>query len=431
MQIEQLYQIFLKFPKVTTDSRKALPGTIFFALKGDRFDGNAYAAKAIELGCEYAVIDNPQYQLGEKTIFVQDSLKTLQDLATLHRKTLGLPILSITGTNGKTTTKELIHAVLSKKYRTLATQGNLNNHIGVPLTLLNITSETEIAIVEMGASHPGEIAQLCNIVHPNYGLITNIGKAHLEGFGSFEGVKKTKGELYRYLEENNGQIFMNQDNPILHEISGTLKRTTYGTTQEAGLMGEILKSPGMFLNFRALYPKGWLYHQTKLVGTYNFENALAAIAVGLYFKVDPLQIQQAIEEYKPQNLRSQLIKKEHNTILLDAYNANPTSMKASINNFIRLKPQNPLLILGDMLELGETSEEEHQHIIDLTISGNFKEVLLVGDQFGKTTVPENYIKFTNSEDVATYLKAHPFNNKTVLIKGSRGIKLEGLTEFIS
>ncbi|MDP4184705.1 MAG: UDP-N-acetylmuramoyl-tripeptide--D-alanyl-D-alanine ligase [Bacteroidota bacterium] len=431
MQTEQLYQIFLKFPQVITDSRKASPGTLFFALKGDNFDGNTYASKALESGCEYAIIDNPEFYLNEKTILVEDTLIALQKLAAFHRKTLGLPILSITGTNGKTTTKELVHAVLSKKFRTIATTGNLNNHIGVPLTLLSITPDIEMAVVEMGANHPGEIATLCEIAQPDFGLITNIGKAHLEGFGSFEGIKKTKGELYRFLEKHQGRIFINKDNPILKEISGNLPRFTYGTDDNAELQGEILDTASMFLYFRALYPKGWLYHKTNLVGNYNFENAMAAAAIGLYFGVDPLLIQKAIEEYKPQNLRSQLIRKENNTILLDAYNANPTSMRASLNNFIKMKPHKPLLILGDMLELGASSAEEHQKIIELAIEGRFKNVILVGEQFGNTSTPDGYLKFTTSKEVAEFLKQTPPEGNTILIKGSRGIKLEGLVELIS
>jgi UDP-N-acetylmuramoyl-tripeptide--D-alanyl-D-alanine ligase len=356
-------------------------------------------------------------------------LTCLQQLANYHRQQLGLPIIAITGTNGKTTTKELITAVLSGKYRIQATKGNLNNHIGVPLTLLSMNKNTEIGVVEMGASHPGEIKALCEIANPDFGLITNIGKAHLEGFGSFEGVIRTKSELYDFIRGKGGKCFLNTDNSLLVKQAQQIEQFSYGQSDQYYLSGEIAESTP-YLVAKVLFPKGWLYLKSKLVGNYNLENLLAAACVGKYFGVDPLKIQSAIAEYTPSNNRSQFIQKQKNTIIMDAYNANPTSMLAALNNFVSIKHPHKCLILGDMLELGTSSEEEHQKIMDFIDSQNFDEVFLVGPNFKSAIGKEQKKKFDQVELLSNYLKAQPLENKLVLIKGSRGIHLENILELI-
>ncbi len=429
MNIEQLYSIFKQHPVITTDSRDIPQGSIFFALKGANFNGNTFAAEALEKGASYSVINEPSEQTNERFIVVADVLTTLQQLARHHRDQLGIPILSITGTNGKTTTKELIAAVLSKKFKVNYTKGNLNNHIGVPLTLLSMDTSTEFGVVEMGANHPGEIKVLSEIANPDFGIITNIGKAHLEGFGSFEGVINTKSELYNFLREKGAKCFINADNELLMKQSKDLKKITYGTSTSYFLSGEITSSEN-YLVAKVLFPKGWLYLKTKLVGNYNFENLLAAACVGKYFGVDPLLIQAALDEYQPSNNRSQLIKKEKNTIIMDAYNANPTSMMASLTNFSEIKNEQKWLILGDMLELGDVSEEEHQKIVDFIDQQEFDEVFLVGNQFMATTSLKEKKKFDHVELLSNYLKTQPIENKLILIKGSRGIHLERVLEFL-
>lgn len=423
MNIEAIYSIYQKHPVVTTDSRNIPSGSIFFALKGETFNGNKFALDALNQGAAHAVVDEEEYALDDRFFLVENSLKCLQNLANLHRKKLGLPIVAITGTNGKTTTKELIAAVLAKKYNVSYTQGNLNNHIGVPLTLLAMNGNTEIGIVEMGANHPGEIAALSTIADPDYGIITNIGKAHLEGFGSFEGVIRTKSELYNYLKSKNGKCFINADNTLLIKQAEGLDQIKYGFSTDYFLAGEIAASDN-YLVAKALFDKGWLFLKTKLVGEYNFENLLAAACVGKYFEVDPLLIQQALAEYTPSNNRSQLIKTDRNTIIMDAYNANPTSMMAALSNFSKVKNDQKTLILGDMLELGEVSEDEHQKIVDFIDSQEFSEVFMVGPEFGKTASMKEKKKFEHVELLSNYLKTQPIENKLVLIKGSRGIHLE-------
>jgi len=430
MEISNIYQLFRQYPTVTTDTRNIPVNSIFFALKGERFNGNSFAEEALAKGAAYAVVDESQYATNDRIILVEDVLKCLQQLANYHRKALKVPVLAITGTNGKTTTKELIAAVLAKKYRIHFTQGNLNNHIGVPLTLLAMTPETEIAIVEMGANHPGEIKLLCEIADPDYGLVTNMGKAHLEGFGSFEGVIKTKSEMYDYIRLKKGKCFINADNPLLIKQAANLELITYGQSSGCFLMGEPATT-AYNLVVKALFPKGWLYLKSQLIGDYNFENLLAAACIGKYFEVDPLMIQKAINDYSPSNNRSQLIKGISNTIIMDAYNANPTSMMMALTNFAGINNEQKCLILGDMLELGEVSDTEHQKIVDYLESNNFSEVFLVGPQFKKTRTNNEKKKFEQVELLFNYLQSNPIHNKLILVKGSRGIHLERILELIS
>lgn len=429
MKTKELYSIFIEKPLVSTDTRNIKPDSLFFALKGVNFDANLFAADALKAGAKYAVVDNPEVVKNDRYIFVNDVLSALQQLASFHRNRLGLPVIAITGTNGKTTTKELTAAVLSKKYKIVYTKGNLNNHIGVPLTLLAIDKNTEIAIIEMGANHPGEIKTLCEIANPDFGLITNIGKAHLEGFGSFEGVVKTKTELYDYLNNKNGKIFINADNQALTKNANPpLNKIEYGWSDSHFLKGEIV-SQTPYLNVRAWFPKGLVYLNSQLIGAYNFENILAAACIGKYFEVDPIRIQEAIGDYQPENNRSQLVKRGNNTIIMDAYNANPTSMAASIQNFLSLPGEDKCVILGDMLELGKSSADEHQTIVDMIRSaGKLSKKILVGSQFSATKYPESFLTFKNSDELLVYLAEHPIHKSLILIKGSRGMKLEKILD---
>ncbi len=427
--VEKIYHIFLQNQLISTDSRDVKTGCIFFALKGENFNGNKFAVDALEKGAAFAIIDELEYKTSDRIILVEDVLETLTDLAKIHRKKLGIPILAITGTNGKTTTKELIAAVLSKKFKVSSTQGNLNNHIGVPLTLLQMNAETEFGVVEMGANHQGEIAQLCAIADPDYGIITNIGKAHLEGFGSFEGVIKTKSELYQYLKSKNGTVFYNNNNDILTEIVQQVKnKITFGI-KNADLTGELIQSPP-FVNGKVNFKKGVLYLNSNLIGDFNFENILAAACIGNYFGVDPLKIQQAIKEYYPKNNRSQLIEKNGHIIIMDAYNANPTSMQASLKSFKANNPEPKTFILGDMLELGEYSDQEHQNILEILKNNSSDQVFLIGRNFSKVADKFHYQSFDNVEQFCKYLINNKNLNNNILIKGSRGIKLEKVLEYI-
>jgi UDP-N-acetylmuramoyl-tripeptide--D-alanyl-D-alanine ligase len=420
---EEIYKIFKKNPVISTDSRKIEENSIFFALKGENFNGNKFAATALEKGAAFAVIDETEYLVSDKTILVENVLQALKDLANLHRKKLGLPILAITGTNGKTTTKELVSAVLSEKFNVSFTGGNLNNHIGVPLTLLKMNAETEFGVVEMGANHPGEIADLCVIAEPDFGIITNIGKAHLEGFGSFEGVIKTKSELYHYIKNKNGTIFYNSDNPILTELTTKIQnKVSYGQ-RNASFIGELLNSPP-FVHLKANFKKGALYLNTNLTGDYNFENVLAAACIGNYFYVDPLLIQKALKDYYPQNNRSQLINKNGLKIIMDAYNANPTSMQASIKSFMSNVSYSSYLIIGDMLELGIYSKQEHTAILELLKNYPETKVYTVGKNFFEIAGIFNCQPFQNVDDLCAFLQKTPITKGDVLIKGSRGIQLE-------
>jgi len=429
MNIPSLYSIFQEHPVITTDSRNIPENSIFFALNGENFNGNAFASESLSKGASYAVVDQAEFAVSNQFILVPDVLLCLQQLARFHRDQLGLPILAITGTNGKTTTKELVAAVLSKKFKVNFTQGNLNNHIGVPLTLLSMNKDTEFGVVEMGANHPGEIKILCEIANPDFGMITNIGKAHLEGFGSFEGVVKTKSELYDFLRNKRGRCFLNADNSLLFNQAQGLDQICYGESTEYFMPGE-LASTDNYLVVKALFTKGWLYLKSKLIGDYNFENLLAAACIGKYFKVDPLNIQEALAEYTPSNNRSQLIRKEKNTIIMDAYNANPTSMMAALSNFANFKNDQKCIILGDMLELGETSAAEHQTIVDFIEDQNFSEVFLIGPYFMNTRDRTQKEKFDNVELLSNYLKTQPIENRLILIKGSRGIHLEKILELL-
>ncbi len=424
MDIEQLYQHFAVCTSVTTDSRNCPEGSLFFALKGESFDGNKFALSSLEKGCRYAVVDDPQYAIDGRFLLVENCLEALQQLAKEHRLRLGTPIVGITGTNGKTTTKELIAAVLSKKYNTLFTQGNLNNHIGVPLTLLGLKPEHEMAVVEMGANHPGEIKTLANIACPDFGIITNVGKAHLEGFGSFEGVIRTKGELYDYIRENRGSLFVNLDNPILNDLSATITREGYAlSSEEAAVKGRII-SDGPFL--KLVWKKddeaAEYTVNTNLIGEYNAENVLAAICIGSHFGVTPEQINEALEAYQPTNNRSQFKKTDKNELIIDAYNANPTSMNASVTNFRHIKADKKAVILGDMFELGDQSEEEHTKIVALLKECGFDKVFLVGERFG--AISSDFIKFAETTSLMEYLEQNPMTGYTVLVKGSHGMRLD-------
>jgi len=429
----QLYQTFLQHPTICTDSRICPTGSLFFALKGGNFNANAFALAALEKGCALAVVDEAEYAIDERFILVNNVLDTLQQLAAYHRKQLGTKVIGITGTNGKTTTKELIAATLEEKYSILFTQGNLNNHIGVPLTLLQLKPEHEIAIIEMGANHPGEIKTLAEIASPDYGIITNVGKAHLEGFGSFEGVKNTKSELYQNIYNHGKAIFINKDNANLIEMAdktgyaiGQANVCAYSFNQKdkaAYVLGQTLAcSPFLKMQCTTDDQLQTFEVNTNLVGSYNAENVLAAVTIGKYFGLSNEQIKAGLEGYTPQNNRSQLTITKFNKLVVDAYNANPTSMQAAILNFAQMDMQAKTLILGDMLELGEQSESEHQSIIDLLQQNHLMSVLLVGSEFEKTN--SHFTHFKNVDDLISYLKEHPIRNEYILIKGSRGIKLE-------
>ena len=432
MTIEDIYLKFCQCAGVTTDSRKCGPGLMFFALKGERFDGNEFVRGALEQGCSYAVMDDASlYDSNDsRMILVDNSLTALQQVAALHRRKLGTPVIGITGTNGKTTTKELTNAVMSTAYNVLYTQGNLNNSIGVPLTVLGLKPEHEYAIVEIGASHPGDIKELVEISQPDFGLITNVGKAHLLGFGSFEGVKRTKGELYDWLREHNGTAFVNRDNEHLQQMCAGLPLIEYGKPGQEGLLveGEVLEC-NPFVKFRWRSGKGsWHTVQTSLIGAYNVDNALAAITIGLKFGVSEQNASDAVAAYKPQNNRSQLTETGRNHLVVDAYNANPTSMAAALENFSMMKAADKMLILGDMRELGDVSEAEHRHIVDLLKEKGFAQVWLVGAEFEKTAQGSGFRLFPDVEAVNEALAGEPVNGKTILIKGSNSI---GLTKTIT
>ncbi|MCZ4694354.1 UDP-N-acetylmuramoyl-tripeptide--D-alanyl-D-alanine ligase [Ancylomarina euxinus] len=427
MNISEIYTLFQNFPIVVTDSRKVVKDSIFVALKGDNFNGNKFALSTLENGCSYAIVDEKEYAIDDRFIWVEDALDCLQQLAREHRRVLGIPILAITGTNGKTTTKELVNEVLKKKFKTSATQGNFNNHIGVPLTLLEMNSDTEFGIVEMGANHPGEIKMLCEIAEPNYGLITNVGKAHLEGFGSFEGVKNTKKELYDYLSKHDGEVFVNCENDHLLGMLNKQKIVFYGNSDKAYSKARFLQAePKLIIELRS--PIGKLYIKTQLIGAYNFENVLAAVTLGRYFGIDEIDIKDALETYTPSNNRSQLKKTDNNVLFLDAYNANPTSMKAAIENFAAMKMKNKFLILGDMLELGNESEREHLDLLELLNQNELSDTILVGDIFSTLSSKYKFKTFKTVGDLIIYLDTLNLKDKYILIKGSRGIKLEKAIE---
>lgn len=423
--IEQIYKLYSQKYRVTTDSRKIDDGCVFVALKGEHFDGNDFAYQVANDNIAACVIaDRKDLPYHERLFIVDDSLTALQQLAKIHRERCGIPVIAITGTNGKTTTKELIAAVLSKKYNIIYTQGNFNNHLGLPLTLLQIRPETEIAVVEMGANHPGEIAQLCSIAQPDFGIITNIGKAHIEGFGSFEGVVKTKNELYQYLktkdESQKTKVFVNGNNDLLMQLSEGMDRVVYEAKDERLKAKD--RSPFLEVEWNGKNIK------TNLVGDYNYENVMAAITIGRHFKVEDELIIEALESYCPTNNRSQYIKTDKNEIVMDAYNANPTSMSHSIKNFRNISGDEHLLILGDMRELGHESAEEHHKIIMLLKELDFKNVMLVGEEFKK--VNDCYDSYTDIDELVEHIKENDISGCKILVKGSRGVRLEKVINLL-
>lgn len=417
MKITDIYKLYSQHYLVDTDTRTIRKNTIFFALKGDNFNGNEFASKALEIGANYAIIDEKKYDTDKNTILVDDVLTTLQQLANFHRTQLNLPIIGLTGSNGKTTTKELINVVLSKKLKVTATKGNLNNHIGVPLTLLSMTPETEIGIVEMGANHQKEIEFLCSICKPDFGYITNFGKAHLEGFGGFEGVVKGKSELYTYLKNNKKFAFINPDDKLQVEKTQDLETIPFSTDLKL-----IDVNPFVKISFNNLKI------QSNLIGKYNYTNIAVACTIGNYFNISSTKIKEAIESYFPTNNRSQIIEKVANRVILDAYNANPSSMKAALENFNSLKDKYKTVVLGDMFELGNESLKEHQSIVDLASNLNFTNVFLVGEHFYKTNSTLKIFKDFNS--LNRFIKNNPLKQQSILIKGSRGMRLERLLDII-
>lgn len=448
--MENIYEKFLESSGVSVDSRNCPKDAMFVGIKGANFDGNLFVEKALELGCKYAITDNPEIGVGNPNIIhVEDSLKTLQDLAHYHRMMFDIPVIGITGTNGKTTSKELISSVLSKEYNVLYTQGNLNNHIGVPLTLLRLNRSHNIAVVEMGANHPKEIEFLCKIARPNYGIITNVGKAHLEGFGSFDGVKKTKGELYDFIHSVDGKIFLHADNPHLcemvdsgtstssvTEIANALETIKYGESEENFVSGKIISctpyiNVSLNLNGNASGENQTYEINTQLIGDYNLSNILSAACIGRYFGVMDEDIVAALSEYTPTNNRSQCTRTEKNTLIVDAYNANPTSMEAALKNFSKIETtSNKVLILGDMKELGEDSEAEHQKVLALIQSLGFTGTYFVGSEFAKVAGSEFSKCFENVESLAEYLTANPISDSTILIKGSNSTRLTKIVDSL-
>jgi UDP-N-acetylmuramoyl-tripeptide--D-alanyl-D-alanine ligase len=427
MQIEDLYRIYLQYPSVQTDTRKLKAGDIFFALKGSNFNGNAFARQAIDAGAAFAVIDEEEYAIEGKTWVTNDALTTLQQLAKYHRQQFSIPFLAITGSNGKTTTKELIHAVLSSTYRTYTTQGNLNNHIGIPLTILNIKADAQLAVIEMGANHVGEIAGYCRYALPSHGLITNCGKAHLEGFGGIEGVRKGKGELFDHLRTlKDGTAFVMWDYDYLRDMSrGISKIIKYGTGPEAEIAGSVVSSePYLVVDINKGMNTGTIH--TQMVGEYNLPNVLAAVAVGREFGISAEKIRLSIEDYAPSNSRSQLIEKDSNKIILDAYNANPSSMRLAIENFAKLHAPNKILMLGGMAELGADSLDEHRAIVELINKYHWSQVVLVGGDFLKLQHP--FISFENSTQAKNWWKDQHIQNAHMLIKGSRSMQMEKILE---
>ena len=430
MSIKELYRIFLDFPFITTDSRKVVKDSLFFALRGEQFDGNKYAGQALERGCSFAVVDDKDTIADDRYIFVNDTLETLQRLAEYHREQLDIKLIAITGSNGKTTTKELVTGILAKKFKLISTQGNLNNHIGVPLTLLQMKQDTQIAVIEMGANHCGEIAYLCKIAKPTYGLITNIGHAHIEGFGSYANIIEAKAELYEWIRKNNGIIFQNSENPVLHGISNTADNIiSYGArVDNKNSLSVINADPTLEILWK--YRKEEIVLNTNLFGTYNIENLIAAIAIGIYFGVEPYLIKNAIESYKPQNNRSQIKKTTENLLILDAYNANPTSIMASINDFLNISGLNKIMFLGDMYELGKESENEHKKIVEFIKDKNVLKIYLIGKDFSKAAGNTSFTCFDNIDECIKHIIANPIKTSTILLKGSRMMNLERLIPYL-
>lgn len=434
MDIMDLYALYRKHPVATTDSRDCPEGSIFFALKGASFDGNKFAAQALEKGCAYAVVDEEEYAADgdSRYIIVDDVLTTFKEMAREHRRQFHIPVLGITGTNGKTTTKELVSAVLARKYRVMHTEGNFNNDVGVPKTLLRLTPDDELAVVEMGASHPGDIKKLVEYVEPTCGLITNVGRAHLQGFGSFDGVKRTKGELYDFLHAHGGLLFLNESNADLVEMArerGMERIVGYGHEPDGTVQGRVTAcAPYVEFEWRQGDNAEPHLVRTRLIGSYNLDNLLAAITVGLHFGVPAAQIDEALEGYRPSNNRSQLTVTPHNRLVVDAYNANPSSMAAALDNFKLMDVDGKMAILGDMRELGAVSAEEHQKVVDRLLADGMTDVWLVGDEFGKTRTA--FRKFHNVDEVKAEIARHRPEGKCILIKGSNGIRLSELSQLL-
>ncbi|MBC7565425.1 MAG: UDP-N-acetylmuramoyl-tripeptide--D-alanyl-D-alanine ligase [Pedobacter sp.] len=430
--VESLYQQFIKHPVICTDTRNIVDDCLFFALKGDNFDANTFADQALAAGAAFAIIDDTTYNTSDRHILVEDTLRVLQDLARHHRSQLNIPVIGLTGSNGKTTTKELIKAILSERYKTFATQGNLNNHIGVPLSILALAKETEIAVIEMGANHQKEIELLCSIAQPTHGLISNVGMAHLDGFGGFEGVKKGKAELYSWIQANNGYAFINADNPNLMEMSQTAgleKVIYYGANTRNYVSGKLLSSD-------PLIAVQWQSDQEEhkvsanLTGSYNFENILAAICIGLFFKVRPQQINEGLASYHPKNNRSQLTKTESNTVICDFYNANPSSMAAALNNLNHLNAINKVIIIGDMFELGPEAAIQHELIASQAVALQANTTIFIGKYFYTIKGKVDGLFFESPEEAKTYLQENSVKNSLVLLKGSRGMALEQLLPLL-
>ncbi|MEX6688952.1 UDP-N-acetylmuramoyl-tripeptide--D-alanyl-D-alanine ligase [Danxiaibacter flavus] len=427
MTIAALYEIFRQHPSIATDTRKLKKGDLFFALKGPNFNGNQFALQALEAGASYAVVDEDIDANDERIIKTEDALSTLQQLAKYHRERFNIPFIAITGSNGKTTTKELVDAVVSSHYTTYTTQGNLNNHIGIPLTLLSVKDDAQMAVIEMGANHQKEIAGYCEYAKPTHGIITNAGKAHLEGFGGIEGVRKGKGELFDYLRSTNGTAFAYDDYNYLHEMVKGISSVTWYGTRNGTVTGDV-KTSEPFLSVAITKGAGFDEINTQLVGAYNLPNILCATAVGKYFGVPDEKIKQSIEQYTPSNSRSQLIEKDSNKIILDAYNANPTSMKAAIENFAQLHADKKVLLLGGMMELGEESVKEHEALIGLLKQYKWENVVLVGGDFSKIN-HDGYIYLNNADEARNWLQQQQLQRAYVLIKGSRSMQMEKAIAF--
>lgn len=433
MTIEKLHEFFLSSTGITTDSRNCIKDSLFFALKGDNFNGNQYALTAIEKGCSYAIVDEVIDTNEKRLIRVENTLCTLQKLANYHRNYLKTPILAITGTNGKTTTKELINAVVSSSFATIATEGNLNNHIGVPLTLLQLRKNHQYGIIEMGANHIGEIELLCQIAEPNMGMITNVGIAHLEGFGSFEGVKKAKGELYNYLHKTKGKIILNFDNQELRNMADGLEYLSYSTKSNFGIVQCIAYqvTPYLEIKFKLSESNNIYEIKSNLIGSYNLENILAAITIGILLKIQLDKIISSIENYKPTNNRSQLTTTKDNTLLIDCYNANPSSMMVALTNFKEINHPKKMMILGEMREMGDNSAEEHVKLINTIKETGISDVFLVGKEFLRMQdIPSYYKLFSTSDELRNFLEKNLPKNNIILIKGSRGNKLEKIIDLL-
>lgn len=430
----EIYRLFRKHRKVCTDTRQIVPDSLFFALKGDKFNANTLAAEAIEKGCAYAIVDEPKYAKHAQCLLVEDVLTCLQEVARLYRRDLFIPFIGVTGTNGKTTTKELMRSVLSVRFRTFATEGNLNNHIGVPLSILSIPANTEIAIIEMGANHPGEIADLCRICMPTFGLITNIGAAHLEGFETFDRIVETKTALYRFVERTNGKLFVNANNPLLLKQSASAERFLYGCQPNYYTQVENLNTEHIYLHAKLSGPSSApniTEIATHLIGGFNLDNVAAAACVGRYFGLNDKEIKQGIENYTPQNMRSQIIQTKDNILVADAYNANPSSMQLSLESFFEMHtPHTKAYILGDMMELGKFSELEHLKIVDFLKEQRADNVFLIGPHFSKTQMPKTFKHFDSTKTFLTYLKDNPLRQHCILIKGSRAMQLEKVIEVL-